>query len=135
VEFGSRSALRWTGVCDTTSDDTSRRLRDALEDRARDGRPHMAAKRAYGYARDAVSVIEDEAAIIREIYARCLDGTSPDEVPRELNERGEVTGSGKLWQPYAVRSVLDSRHVTGARVFRGQDAGRLARDHRPGHLE
>jgi site-specific DNA recombinase len=26
-------------------------------------------------------------------------------------------------QPYAVRSVLDSRHVTGIRVFRGLDAG------------
>jgi hypothetical protein len=34
-----------------------------------------------------------------------------------------LTGSGKPWQPYAVRSVLDSRHVTGIRVFRGQDAG------------
>jgi site-specific DNA recombinase len=106
-----------------SSDDTSRRLRDALEDRARDGRPHMAGKRAYGYARDAVSIIEDEAAIIREIYARCLEGASPGEIARELNERGAVTGSGTLWQPYAVRSVLDSRHVTGIRVFRGQDAG------------
>jgi site-specific DNA recombinase len=105
------------------SDDTSRRLRDALEDRARDGRPHMAGKRAYGYARDAVSIIEDEAVIVREIYARCLEGASPGEIARELNERGAVTGSGKLWQPYAVRSVLDSRHVTGIRVFRGQNAG------------
>lgn len=106
-----------------SSDDTSWRLRDALEDRARDGRPHMAGKRAYGYARDAVTIVEDEAVIIREIYARCLEGASPQEIARELNGRGVLTGSGKLWQPYAVRSVLDSRHVTGIRVFRDQDAG------------
>jgi Recombinase len=74
------------------------------------------------YARDAVTIIEHEAALIREIYARCLDGASPGEIARELTERGEVTGSGKPWQPYAVRSVLDSRHVTAIRVFRGEDA-------------
>jgi hypothetical protein len=83
----------------------------------------MAGKRAYGYARDAVSIIEDEAVLVREIYARCLEGAGPGEIARELNERGAVTGSGTLWQPYAVRSVLVSRHVTEIRVFRGQDAG------------
>ncbi len=70
-----------------------------------------------------MTVIEAEAVIIREVYARCLEGGSPGEIARELNERGVLTGSGKAWQPYAVRSVLDSRHVTGIRVFRGQDAG------------
>jgi site-specific DNA recombinase len=48
---------------------------------------------------------------------------SPGEIARELNQRGEVTVSGKPWQPYAVRSVLSSRHVTGIRVFRGEEAG------------
>jgi hypothetical protein len=70
-----------------------------------------------------VTVIEAEAVIVREVYARCLEGASPGEIARELNDRGVLTGSGKAWQPYAVRSVLDSRHVTGIRVFRGQDAG------------
>jgi hypothetical protein len=58
-----------------SSDDTSRRLRDALEDRAREGRPHSSGQRAYGYARDAVTVIEHEAVIVREVYARCLAPT------------------------------------------------------------
>jgi site-specific DNA recombinase len=106
-----------------SSDDTSRRLRDALADRAREGRPHSSGQRPYGYAPDAVTVIEGEAVIIREVYARCLEGASPGEIARELNQRGEVTVSGKPWQPYAVRAVLASRHVTGIRVFRGQEAG------------
>jgi DNA invertase Pin-like site-specific DNA recombinase len=57
-----------------SSDDTSRRLRDALADRARAGRPHSSGQRPYGYAADAVTVIEPEAVIIREIYARYLEG-------------------------------------------------------------
>jgi hypothetical protein len=106
-----------------SSDDTSRRLRDALADRAREGRPHSSGQRPYGYAPDAVTIIEHEAVIIREVYARCLEGASPGEIARELDQRGEVTVSGKPWQPYAVRAVLASRHVTGIRVFRGQEAG------------
>lgn len=43
-----------------SSDDTSRRLRDALADRARDG----------------VTIIEAEAVIIRWIYARFVEGAS-----------------------------------------------------------
>lgn len=58
-----------------------------------------------------------------DLRALC-GGGEPGVIARELNDRGEVTGSGKLWQGYAVRSVLDSRHVTGIRVFRGEDAGK-----------
>jgi len=106
-----------------SSDDTSRRLRDALADRARQGRPHSSGQRPYGYAPDAVTILESEALIVREVYARYLEGASPGVIARELNERGEVTVSGVAWQPYAVRAVLASRHVTGIRVFRGQEAG------------
>jgi hypothetical protein len=105
------------------SDDTSRRLRDALEDRARDGRPHMPGKRAYGYARDAVTIIEDEAALIREVYARCLEGASPGEIARELNERGKLTGQ---WEAVAaLRGALGAGLPAPDRDpgVPGQDAG------------
>src|SRR6185312_2395180 len=106
-----------------SSDDTSRRLRDALEDRPRAGRPHSSGQRPNGYAADAVTVLESEAVIVREIYSRYLEGAIPGVIARELNERGEVTVSGVGWQPYAVRAVLASRHVRGIRVFRGEEAG------------
>ncbi|MGH3700440.1 MAG: recombinase family protein [Pseudonocardiaceae bacterium] len=63
-----------------------------------------------------MAVIEPETVIIREVYARCLEGASLGLIARELNERGEVTVSGVLWQPYSVRAVLASRHVTGTGV-------------------
>jgi DNA invertase Pin-like site-specific DNA recombinase len=106
-----------------SSDDTSRRLRDAVEDRAREGRPHNAPRRPYGYARDGVSIIEGEAVIVREIFAQYLEGVSPRQIAQALAARGEVTSEGNPWQPHAVRGILKSRHLTGIRVFRGQDFG------------
>ncbi|MGH3767076.1 MAG: recombinase family protein [Pseudonocardiaceae bacterium] len=106
-----------------SSDDTSRRLRDAIEDRAREGRPHNAPRRPYGYAQDGVTIIEGEAAIVREIFARYLEGVSPRQIAQQLAARGEVTSGGKAWQPHAVRGILASRHLTGIRVFRRQDFG------------
>ena len=83
-----------------SSDDTSRRLRDALEDRARDGRPHTSARRPYGYAADARTVIEAEAQILREMFARYLDGATPREIAEALNASGAARGG---WGPVAPR--------------------------------
>jgi site-specific DNA recombinase len=105
-----------------SSDDTSRRIRDAIEDRARDGRPHITSRR-YGYARDGVTVIEHEAAIVREVFARYLDGASHHQIAEDLVGRGERTATGKAWNSGTVREMLSSRYVTGIRVFRGQDFG------------
>jgi hypothetical protein len=111
-----------------SSDDTSRRLRDALDDRAREGRPHSSGQRPYGYAPDAVTILEDEAVIIRDIFARYLEGTSPGQIAQGLTERGEVTVSGVPWQPYAVRAVLASRHVTVSGCFGVRRSGKTVED-------
>ncbi|MGH4010895.1 MAG: recombinase family protein [Pseudonocardiaceae bacterium] len=106
-----------------SSDDTSRRLRDALEDRARAGRPHASARRAYGYAPGGMVIVEEEAEVVREIFARYLDGDSPRQIAGGLNERGVPTAEGCRWLPESVHAVISSRHVTGIRVFRKQDYG------------
>ncbi|HET9254845.1 MAG TPA: recombinase family protein [Pseudonocardiaceae bacterium] len=106
-----------------SSDDTSRRQRDAIEDRARAGRPHNAPRRPYGYASDGVTIIEREAVIVREIFARYLEGVPPRQIALDLGARGERTSMGNPWQPHTVRDLLKSRHVTGIRVFRRQDYG------------
>ncbi|MGH3798963.1 MAG: recombinase family protein [Pseudonocardiaceae bacterium] len=108
-----------------SSDDTSRRLRAALEDRAledraREGRPHSTSRR-FGYERDGVTVVPEEARVVREIFGRYLDGAGFGKIAQELNTRGERTRNGKLWQADLVRELLGSRYVTGIRVFRGED--------------
>lgn len=106
-----------------SSDDASRRLRDAVEDRAREGRVHAGAHRAYGYAPGGMVILEEEASVVREVFARYLDGDTPHQIARSLNERGIVTAQGRLWASGPVIGLISSRHVTGIRVFRGEDFG------------
>jgi hypothetical protein len=70
-----------------------------------------------------MAIIEEEAQIVREIFARYLDGDSPPQIATGLNERGIVTAQGCRWRPESVHAVISSRHVTGIRVFRKQDFG------------
>lgn len=106
-----------------SSDDTSRRLKDASADRARDGVPHVPGKRRYGYTPNGLEVIADEAEVVREMFDRYIDGESPRGIAEALRERGLRTASGAPWHPPSVRRVLTSRHVTGILVFRGEEIG------------
>jgi site-specific DNA recombinase len=106
-----------------SSDDTSRRLKSAMVERAGDGLPHPGQRR-YGYTPDGMTVIAAEAEVVKEIFASYLDGTDAAAIARMLNARGVPTTQGKVWQADSVLAVLDSRHVAGIQVFRGQEIGR-----------
>jgi DNA invertase Pin-like site-specific DNA recombinase len=106
-----------------SSDDTSRRLKDAMVDRARDGKPHVG-KRRYGYGPDGMRPDPDEARVVREIFARYLDGHSPRTIAADLNARGvPPVDAGKVWEAWRVLGVLDCRHVAAIQVFRGEEIG------------
>ncbi|WP_043264974.1 recombinase family protein [Streptomyces sp. CT34] len=105
-----------------SSDDTSRRLIDSMVDRAKDGRPHTG-RRRYGYDKTGMEIIPEEAAIVREVFTRYLDGDSPVRLAKDLYERGVKTAEGRNWNATRVRDLLDNRHVTGIRVFRGEEIG------------
>ncbi|MFE7210021.1 recombinase family protein [Streptomyces sp. NPDC057611] len=66
-----------------SSDDTSRRLKDALKDKAREGKPHVG-NRPYGYTSDGCAILEEEAEIVREVFRRYLDGESPRHIAQDL---------------------------------------------------
>lgn len=105
-----------------SSDDTSRRLKDAMDDRANAGMPHTG-RRRYGYTKNGMEIIEAEAEIVREVFRRFLAGQSPRAIARDLNEREIATALGKTWGPDTVRALIDSRHVAGIRMFRGEEHG------------
>lgn len=105
-----------------SSDDTSRRLKDAMDDRANAGTPHTG-RRRYGYTKNGMDIVEAEAEIVREVFRRFLAGQSPRAIARDLNEREITTALGKTWGPDTVRALIDSRHVAGIRMFRGEEHG------------
>jgi DNA invertase Pin-like site-specific DNA recombinase len=105
-----------------SSDDTSRRLRAAHADRARDGVPHSG-PRPFGYTVDRMHLVEDEADIVRELFRRVVQGESVMGLARELNQRGIRTTLGNTWAATRVRELLSSPRVAGLRVHRGQVVG------------
>jgi DNA invertase Pin-like site-specific DNA recombinase len=104
-----------------SSDDTSRRTRSALEDRARAGKPHGG--RRYGYAKDGCTVIEEEAEVVREVFRRFLDGETASAIAKDLHARQLTTAEGAQWQPNKVRNLLSVPYVAGIQVHRGQRIG------------
>lgn len=105
-----------------SSDDTSRRLKDKLAELAEEGAPHSG-KRRYGYSKNGMKIIEDEAKIIREIFDRFIAGEGPNSIASDLNRRGIRTTFGKTWMPSTVHLQLRSRYVTGIRIHHGEEIG------------
>lgn len=68
------------------------RTHAALESRAKERRP--TGGRCYGYRKGEVH--ESEAAIVREIFQRYIDGASCRSIAQELNARG-VPSPGAAW--------------------------------------
>ncbi len=106
-----------------SSDDTSRRVRDEIADRAEKGMPHTT-KRRYGYSRNGMVVNDAEAEVIREIFGRFTAGEGPRTIAAVLDGRGITTAQGKRWTAVAVRDQLRSKYVAGIRVHRGKETGR-----------
>lgn len=73
-----------------SSDDTSRRLKDAMVDRARDGKPQTGARR-FGYAKTGMEIVPAEAEIVRWMFEGFLNGMTPFAITENLNRRGIPT--------------------------------------------
>lgn len=101
----------------------SRRVRRKMDQVAAEGRPHGGSTRPYGYAADKVTVVPEEAAIIRTIVARFLAGESIRSLCLWLERDGIVSATGKAWTSTALRAMLTSGRIAGLRVHRGQVIG------------
>jgi DNA invertase Pin-like site-specific DNA recombinase len=68
--------------------------------------------------RSGFNVLEDKAAIVREIYERRASGEGKTAIANSLTASGVPTskGRGNLWHPSAVAKLLDSDTPSGALV-------------------
>jgi site-specific DNA recombinase len=106
-----------------SSDDTSRRIKDKMDERARAGLPPATGNRCYGYDVTGWKVIEHEAEVCEAIFASFLDGTGKRTIAALLNEQGELTSKGKPFDHYTVDSILRNPRLAGLRVHRGEIIG------------
>ncbi|MFE3455849.1 recombinase family protein [Nonomuraea sp. NPDC059194] len=71
--------------------------------------------RPYGYAEDRITIINEEADIIREAARRALAGESLASVCRDFEKRDIRTPSGRHWLPTTLRRMLAAARISGRR--------------------
>jgi DNA invertase Pin-like site-specific DNA recombinase len=71
--------------------------------------------RPFGYADDRITVVDTEAAIIRECAARVLAGDPLARICCDLAESGITTSGGKWWFPSTLRQLLVCARISGRR--------------------
>jgi DNA invertase Pin-like site-specific DNA recombinase len=103
---------------------TSKRIRRMMQDRAEKGLPHGAP--GYGYRRvDGRDVLEPtEAAVVREIAKRLLCGESVKAVTEALNARGIPSPYGRGWSRVTTRHVVLRERNAGFRRHQGRIIGK-----------
>ncbi len=71
--------------------------------------------RPYGYADDRITIIGEEAEVIREAARRVLAGESLTSVCRDFEKRDIRTPAGRHWLPTTLRRLLASARISGRR--------------------
>ncbi len=104
-----------------SSDDTSRRLKDQKQERAESGLYN--GTRPYGYTKNGMKLVPEEADIVREIFARFTKGETPYSIAVDLNQRGVFTAKGKAWTEASIRRQLKNNHIAGINVHQGEEIG------------
>lgn len=115
-----------TVIANKASRDTSRRVARKHEALAAEGKPSGGGIRAYGYARDGITVVPAEADIIEEIAERVIGGWSLHRIADDLNARQVPTVREKTWTPKNVKGVVTKARVAGLRTLRGEVVGAAA---------
>jgi site-specific DNA recombinase len=109
-------------VAEFESEHKAERIRRKLEENAARGKHHGGA-RPYGWRNDRVTIIEKEAAVVREAAAMLLAGQSIKAIVRTLNTAGHTTATGKPWRDVTVRDMLMRPRNAGLRTHHGEVVG------------
>ncbi|MEU3169066.1 recombinase family protein [Streptosporangium sp. NPDC006930] len=83
--------------------------------------------RPYGYAEDRITVIDEEAEVIREAARRLLAGESLSSVCRDFRKREITTPAGGHWIPTTLRRLLASARISGRREHTPRSAAETTR--------
>jgi hypothetical protein len=100
----------------------SRRIKRKTEERAAAGKPHGPVPYGYRRINGTDVVYEPEAAIVREMARRILDGESLRSLAADLNKRG-IPAPRSEWQSQTIRQLLKRPSVAGMRKHRGEIVG------------
>ena len=100
------------------SERASERLAAANRDAAYRGK-RMGGRRPFGYEADG-TIREDEAAELRDMARKVIDGHSTRSIRMDLNERGVLTAAGGQWTYGRIAEILKNPRYIGKRTYKGE---------------
>lgn len=100
----------------------SARQKRAAVQRSEQGRPPLGT-RLTGYTPAGV-VVEQEAAVIAEMFERFAAGDSLRSLAASLTEAGVPTRHGSQWSPSTVHGMLRNPRYAGRAIYDGKETGR-----------
>lgn len=106
------------------SEHNAERIARKHEELAQRGEPIRGGTRPFGLSADWSTIVEPEAALIREAVARVLDGGGIRGIAKDWQRRGIKTPAGNAWRATPLRRMLTSAHLAGLREHKGYEKGR-----------
>lgn len=100
-------------------DQKSERQVRAYRQAAEQGKPHFVA-RPYGYTRQG-ELIEEEAAVLRQMAEKYLNGASLWDLRRWTEDEGIKSATGTWWTNRVIKAHLVSKRNAGIRVYKGDE--------------
>jgi hypothetical protein len=64
-----------------------------------------------------VELVEQQAAVVREIFRRVADGEPFADILRDLNARGLKTSTGRAWTDSSFNGMLQNERYTGVYIY------------------
>ncbi|MER7927026.1 recombinase family protein [Streptomyces sp. NPDC096057] len=140
-DSGISMARVMVAIANKSSRDTARRVARKHEQLAAEGKWNGGGFRGYGFSAKGHEVVEEEAAILREIGARILgdwDGWTPEQreeidletgeslnaVAADLERRKVPSATGVPWSGRSVGSIISKPSVAGLRAHRDEVVGK-----------
>lgn len=115
-----RMVLRMLAATDAAeAERIGERVARQKRQRAEAGKPQGGRERLYGYSREW-DVIEAEAEVIREAFARRISGESTTAIAGDFAARGITTVAGRLWSGGTLTTTLRKPGYAGLREFKGE---------------
>lgn len=125
TEGGRMNARLMVMIANKASADTARRVKRKKEDNRSKGIRQGGRYRTYGYTRKW-EIVPEEAVIIREAFARRLNGESITAIASDLAGRGETNVNDKPWNAANLGKVLERPDYAGLLTYKGEVVGKTA---------
>jgi site-specific DNA recombinase len=102
-------------IAQLESEQTGERVKVGMTQKAKKGKGVLGSGVPYGYQyhNHHLVIVEEEAAVVQDIFSRYMVCVSLNDIANDLNSRNVPTKMASAWQKSTVRNVLTNRLYIG----------------------